>query len=542
MDPSLPPPNDQELPRVLAHLEAIARRGGPDDRRKAIEDLYAIAYKVGGKAAACVPLLIECLSDADAKTAEDALWGLRYCKPHSIEPLIDCLDHPDPSVRTRAASALGSIGDEAHSANISLRRLLKDPNPDVRCRAAWALGLIHDTGRQTIEELFKMAANGAVLDRRASLHALGNIGKFVTDLPSFKEHSTLVMSALDDPDDDVRWSALYVIESLSLPDQDHADLLLKVAIQDRSDRVSEAALTQLKHLVPNIDLTSHVALLCEWLNRSARSVTLVCEILSSIQPAPLQAIAPLVAALDVDERVLPVAEALWKIDRRVVESLPALARIFDDYDESVCDVLCVLGPAAAPLLPKLIEALETENWDLQWAAADAIGAIASADPVVLKTLQVALGHESPIVRSAAARALARVGSSAIPSLIDILQLQDDTRCSWAAFALGEMGPAAFTAAPQLRIGMGSSHQVLSSASAIALARIAGDPQAVPYLIQILESEDPASPRRAAAAALGDIGLAATEAIGALELVLDDDDPEVGAAAREALEAIVAKAH
>jgi HEAT repeat protein len=202
-----------------------------------------------------------------------------------------------------------------------------------------------------------------------------------------------------------------------------------------------------------------------------------------------------------------------------------------------------LGPAAAPLLPKLIEAMQNEDsWDLQWAAADALGAIASADPAVMGALQTALGHQSPIVRSAAGRALARVGIPAIPRLLGLLQAQGDSRAAWAAFSLGEMGPAAITAAPQLLEGLQSVDDVLSTACAIALARTTGDPQTVPYLVRIIESGETASPRRAAANALGGLGPVAITAVPALELLLDDEDPDCSAAAQEALDAIKIKAH
>ena len=542
MNPNDPPPDDSALPGVISDLARRARTSDVEGRRQAVEELYEIAYKVGAKGAAAIPVLIECLGDRDEKTGDGALWGLAYCEPHSIEPLIDCLDHVEPLVRHRAASALGNIGDEAIPASPSLRRLLRDVDQSVRGRAAWALGLIHDTDRRTVEALFAMVEHGVTLDRSAALHALGNIGKSLVDASSLREHHALVMSALDDVDSEVRWSALYVVESSGFQAQAHAQILLTILKQESSDRVIEAALSQLKTLAPRIDLSAHVETLCRCLSHAGRPATLACEVLAEIRPAPRHAIQSLLGALNVDALVLPAASALWKIDRRVKESLPAIARIFHEYDESVCDVICELGPAAAPLLPHVIEALGTENWDLQWAAADALGAIASAEPAVLLALQQALGHPSPIVRSATARALARVGEPSIPLLVNLLQDPEDTRSAWAAYALGEMGPVATAAAPQLRAGMRSPHQVLTRACAIALAQVTGDAEAIPHLLRILESEDPDCPRRAAAQALGKIGPAAVGAVEMLTLALDDEDPDVCAAAQEALFAIRARSH
>lgn len=538
-----PPPDDKEFPTIVDKLVVKAGSHSADEKREAVEALYDLAVKVGPKAAAAVPVLIERLGDSDRKTGESALWALGYCKPQSVEPLIDCLLSADPQVRERAAWAIGNIGDEARPASDSLRRLLKDPAENVRSRAAWALGLVHDCDSRTVESLFQLVEFGITSDRRSALHALGNIAKRMDDRSALHRHSPLIFSALDDVDEDTRWSALYVVESLGLAAAEYADVLLGLLKQDPAQRVLHAVLSQLTRLAPQIDLSAQTEYLCQWLGRDSASASQVCEILSVIHPAPLDAIAALVSALSIDECVVPASKALWKIDRRVSESLPALARIFDDYEEAVCDVVCELGPAAAPLLPKLIEAMQNEDyWDLQWAAADALGAIASADPPVMEALLAALGHQSPIVRSAAGRALARVGAPAIPQLLTLVQAQDDPRAAWAAFSLGEMGPAAVSAAPQLLKGLQTAGDVLSTACAIALARTAGDPQAIPHLVRIVESADARYPRTAAANALGGLGPLAITAVPALKLLLADDDFECSAAAQQALDAIKAKAH
>lgn len=538
-----PPPDDRELPTIIGKLVVKARSPGADEKRKAVEALYDLAFKVGPKAAAAIPVLIERLGDGDPKTAESALWALAYCKPQSIEPLIDSLLDIDPEVRQRAAWAIGNIGDEARPASDSLRRLLQDPVENVRSRAAWALGLVHDCDSRTVESLFQLVEFGITSDRRSALHALGNIGKRMDEPARLRGYRPLIFSALNDADEDTRWSALYLIESLGLPAPDHAEIMLGILKQDPTKRVLNAVLSQLARLAPQIDMSAHAAYLCQWLNRDTTSASQVCDILGLIRPAPLEAIDALVAALNIDECVVPASKALWKIDRRVNESLPALARVFDDYDESVCDVICELGPAAAPLLPRLIEAMQDEdNWDLQWAATDALGSMASADPPVMAALLAALGRPSPVVRSAASRALARVGVAAIPQLLTLVQAQDDPRAGWAAFSLGEMGPAAISAAPQLVEGLQSAGDVLSTACAIALARIAADPRTIPHLVRIIESTDTRHPRSAAANALGGLGPLAITAVPALELLLGDDDPDCSVAAQEALDAINAKTH
>src|SRR5262249_59773651 len=118
-------------------------------------------------------------------------------------------------------------------------------------------------------------------------------------------------------------------------------------------------------------------------------------------------------------------------------------RVFDNLGQSVCDGICEIGPAAAPLIEKVIGALDSQDWDLQWAAADALGAIASNRADVVAALTTALGHPSPIVRSAAARAFAAIGPATVPALIAILEApDDDDRREWAADAPRPMGAQA----------------------------------------------------------------------------------------------------
>jgi HEAT repeat protein len=537
MDTNSPPPSDKKLPSVVADLLRLARASSIEDRRGAIEKLYELAYKVGPKIADAIPTLIDALLDRDEKIGESALWALKYCKPDSVEPLIGCLTHGEAFVRERAAHSLGNIGDEARTAATTLRGLLIDPDQSVRKRAAWALGLTHDTDLMTISELIKTAERGSEIDKGAALHALGNIGKALDDPSVLRPYQPSILHALQDSSSEVRWSALYASESLGLEPQPTAALMLTVLQGEQSSRVIEAVLSRLKTLAPLVDRTTQVPTLMQFLGKPGREASLACEILSSMRPAPKQAIDALVQALRIDRLVLPAATALWKIDGRVNEILPALERIFDAYDESVCDLICEIGPAAAPLLPKLIRALAEENWDLQWAAADALGAVASPEPSVMAALFDGLAHPSPIVRSAAARALARIGSPAVPMLRVLVADADDQRNAGAAFACGQMGLAAAPALPELRSGMRLGQEPLSSCCAIALARVAGDIESIPYLIDVLQSDDAQAPRRSAASALGALGPAARPAIDALEAVLICDDIDVAQAAEEALAAI-----
>jgi HEAT repeat protein len=542
MDTNSPPPDDAELPALLDDLVTRAQSASADDRLAAVEGLYELAFKTGPKIAGAIPALIDRLLDSNPKVGESAGWALVYCRPNSIEPLVECLEHPSSEVRERAAQALGNIGDEAKSASLALRTLLGDEDQAVRVRAAWALGLVHDTHPDAIQMLIRKVSHGTSKDMAAALHALGNIGRELDEPALLQAHQSLILAALQHPSADVRFSALYAMESLGLASDEQAELLAGMVHRGQSDRVLDGALMQLKRLAPVVDLRSLVSELTQLVSGGRRHGTLACEILSSVRPATPETTEALLRALAVDELVVPAARALWRLTGRVEPLLPALERIFDDYDESVCDLICDLGPAAAPLLPKLIDALAEENWDLQWAAADALGAVASSEPHAVDLLIDALRHQSPIVRSASARALAKIGEAVVPLLRNLVVDEPNERGPWAAFALGEMGAHAAAALPTLRAGMRGGVEPMAGCCAIAVALVGGDTEAVSQLEAILQSDDPRAPRRGAASALGRLGPAAKGSIALLETLLGDEDFDVHQAAEEALAAIHGVTH
>jgi len=75
-------------------------------------------------------------------------------------------------VRSRAADALGKIGDE--KAIPGLLKLLEDSESDVRSRAADALGKIGD--EKAIPGLLKLVEHSESSVRWMAAYALGNIG------------------------------------------------------------------------------------------------------------------------------------------------------------------------------------------------------------------------------------------------------------------------------------------------------------------------------------------------------------------------------
>jgi HEAT repeat protein len=452
-------------------------------------------------------------------------------------------------VRQHAANAIGHSEEMGQPASPALRRLLNDPVPEVRGRGAWALGRVRSQDESTLHTLREMVSTGLASDRSAALHALGNIGKSLADNAPLRPMRQLFVRALEDEDEHVRWSALYALESVPPAASEYVSLLIR-AVEDPYESVCGMALGTLKELAATTDISSATAPCVRVVDRGASNAHEACETLGAIGPQAVAAVPSLLNALRRDDArvAIKAAEALWKIDRRVEESLPILAAWLhkDPIGEgdSVCDALCSIGPAAAPLRNDVLRLLEMDDyWDIHWGAADALGAIASDAPEVIASLVHALvSHKSGIVCTAAARALGRIGTSAVPALIHALEQCDDDRRDWVADALGQIGPGAAAAVEPLRKFLSHPNRNTRAWCAIALGKTAASKDVIDALIQALECLEGSNVRRQAAEALERIGPTAVDAIPALQAVVEDEDEdeEVREAATRALAKIEAR--
>lgn len=542
MDYNAPPPSDDELPALLRALCIRAADADSEIRVAAVEDIYAIAFKVGAKASSAIPVLVERLADSVPKVSESASWALKYCAPESVAALTESLAHQFSQVREKASQALGNIGRDARNSAHALRPLLQDSAPLVRQKAAWALGLMHDDHPDTLEQLHRLTRTEQPADLSAALHALGNLGKNSENTELLLPFKGVIMAATSHSSSAVVRSALYASESLGLSPQEQADLYVSTLHAGSTLSDTQMTFHALADLAPSVDLSKALPVFMAILCTRQDTAISVCKVLAVMKPRPSSAIEQLVALLDEGRFVLPAAAALWAIEGRTESFMAAIERSHPIADESLCDFICALGPAATPLVPKVLAALAEEDWDQQWAAADALCAIACPETAVVQALMDALGHPSPVVQSASARALASLGANSVEALTAVLSNKEDARSAWAALSLGRIGVQARPAVEVLRTRMLEGTEPLHSSCAIALAHIAQDESSIPVLIDILQSEEPSAPRKAAAEALGALGPPARCAIPALRSALNDMDFELAEAAAEALAVIEGSRH
>ncbi len=127
------------------------------------------------------------------------------CTTITVSALIEQLNSPSATIRTRAAVALGESRDRR--AVLPLIEALNDDNPEVREHAATALGQIGD--RRAVMPLCDLLVNDRdALAREHAASALGYIG-------DDRARSALIEAMRNDPDMPVREHALRALSMLA---------------------------------------------------------------------------------------------------------------------------------------------------------------------------------------------------------------------------------------------------------------------------------------------------------------------------------------
>ncbi len=247
--------------------------------------------------------------------------------------------------------------------------------------------------------------------------------------------------------------------------------------------------------------------------------------------------------------------------------------------------LAELGPAARDAEAALAAALQDPDAELRYAAVVALGALPAEGKAAVDGLARALSDDDWFVRLAAAPALQQLGERArpaLPALVNALGprdglkdfrpvrcgaamvalarleprakeleaafqlvvgklLQDERQGSFGARAtgarlLGDCGPAALSTSPALGKLLQDPDGDVRVAAAEALLKISSDADALRVLVDALRSPE-LLVRRRAAEALGGRGVQAQGALPALRAAVQDPEPEVRRAVREALASI-----
>jgi HEAT repeat protein len=125
------------------------------------------------------------------------------------------------------------------------------------------------------------------------------------------------------------------------------------------------------------------------------------------------------------------------------------------------------------------------------------------------------------VRLGASKAIATLGKSAVPALIEAVSSDDVDVQIWSVYTLGLIGPDASVAAAAVAVGLHSQDTNLRAAAARSLGRIGASDQQTVDLLGKAATDDDTRVRRWSVVALGQLGPSAAAAIPQLIDTLND---------------------
>jgi HEAT repeat protein len=242
-----------------------------------------------------------------------------------------------------------------------------------------------------------------------------------------------------------------------------------------------------------------------------------------------QAVAVLIDALgDEDEEVAwRAARALSAFGPEAAAAVPALTEALSSPSSKVqayaAYALGQIGEAAEPATEALLDCVFREDLMVRRAALKAIRAIdppkEKTRPVLLKLLKEG---EATLVASVL-RSLAEEGEAVVPRLCGALD--DDELCYWACIVLGEIGPAASEALPQLTELLDHEDPDVRMQALVTLGEIGeASAPAVPAILERVNTDEFESVKLAAVYALGNIGVDNDETVEAIIEVAKSKDP------------------
>jgi HEAT repeat protein len=207
--------------------------------------------------------------------------------------------------------------------------------------------------------------------------------------------------------------------------------------------------------------------------------------------------------------------------------------------KNLIGVLGQVTPGSDPDVPKLIEALGSNDSEERANAAKSLGDLEAAAQEAVPALTSALEDEDSSVRCWAGHALGIIGSreakEAVPRLIEMLRNDENIIVRrFAVDSLGFLGKRNKAAIAALVDATGDEDGMLRGDAAFALG-LAGARSAFPIVIQLLEDPEPWARHRAAEA----LGFPAfskySEAVGPLvRAMMYDECSEVRLFARQSL--------
>ncbi len=307
-------------------------------------------------------------------------------------------------------------------------------------------------------------------DRRRAVRVLGELGR-----PA-KRALRRLMRAFEDPDEGVRGAAgeaVLKMGELAIPHLLEALKNPEAAVRGRSASLLREFAPDYKEAIPLL-----IHLLDDPHAGVRRTAAASLEKYGSLANSAAPSLCRLLGDSDRDTR-RQAAQTLGKIKAVPDEAVTALAAALPSEldEETRRSIVYALGDIGSPLaLDALALAVNDQQRHVAALAAEAIGKIGVANDAAVSSLIVALEEfDYWLLQSNATRTLAILKSSRPDVITALRRLASNVHHSasfLAAWALGEIGPAAAEAIPELRkLANESPEPTIRATATAALERI-----------------------------------------------------------------------
>ncbi len=442
-------PGEDEKKETIAALVQRAVDKSNLVRREVREALLAI----GAPSEITIPLLVRVLQESEPQAVGLALETLAQAGKKALPSLCQALGHDKACYW--ACLVIEQIGPEAESAVPQLMHCIRRDEPEVRIEALLALAAIGKAARPATEQVIEILASDPQIGvRYAAAYALGKLGD--------PRAVPVLRKAAESNDAFLRLAALWSLVHLQ-PDNRE---LMKQAVQAFADglrskdkRLRAAAANALAETDIPADLANTPLLnnLIDELDQETIGMVMTALVRRGKSVVPR-----VVRSLNDPKRRIYALRVLGRLGPQAAEAAEAVQQVLESATDAETQreaiyALGNIGKASAKAVPLLIKFLNGSSDELRNAAIFALGGIGpDADEATAELLDL-VESASGFTKQAAVWALVRIHPDndkitqyALDHLIAALGDQRPQVRALMAAALGDIGPAAQKALPQLR--------------------------------------------------------------------------------------------
>ena len=397
------------------------------------------------------------------------------------------LKSPDQGTRTRATVALAKIKPTPPEVVMATADLLKDEDWSVRAQVLMVLGNMGADASIALPQILAVLDDDNEHVRRSAAGAL-------TRVPATTSETLLALvRALESDDRYLRTQAGYALTKAKEGSMEVTQELARIAASDNR----QASMTAF-NVLEKQSAEDVVPLLLPLLsNEDYHYSQNSARIIGNFGPEASAAVPTLIALLDQYPQYLMAVHTLGRIGPGAKDAVPALIALFERSDPSrelrlaVTVALNEIGPEPGLVVPLFSEELAKQDMSeasgrYRAALTEAIITLSGPDDPTVKNYVRRLIRDlrswMAFTRVEAVQGLVAMGPAAAPAidaLRDSLRHDKEPKIrALAAEALGEIGPAAHVALPDLYKAQAEDEAYVKKSAAKAIGKIEASTQVI----------------------------------------------------------------